>query len=152
MTVRGVDVLRSEGGDGTVGGGSLYGKPDPRFWESYWSGDFASALAHAVAGDRLFPKLWLPGGWAGRYGAYQSQLKALMTMLGQPAGHVRSWKIGEHMALVGPSDHAGFYWVAVWHNSDESADNHHVTARPVHSSVLHITLEVMCFAFARSSG
>jgi 4-hydroxy-tetrahydrodipicolinate synthase len=89
MTVRGVDVLRSAGGDGTVGGGSLYGRPDPQFWESCWRGDFDAAMAHAVAGDRLFPKLWLPGGWAGRYGPYQSQLKALMTMLGQPAGHVR---------------------------------------------------------------
>ncbi|MET0133586.1 MAG: dihydrodipicolinate synthase family protein [Kibdelosporangium sp.] len=89
MSARGVEVLRTEGGDGTVGGGSLFGKPDPAFWESYWQGDLASAEAHAVASDRLFPKLWLPGGWAGRYGAYQSQLKALMGMLGQPAGQVR---------------------------------------------------------------
>ena len=89
MSARGVEVLRTEGGDGTVGGGSLYGKPDPEFWRSYWRGDFDSAAAHAAASDRLFPKLWLPGGWAGHYGAYQSQLKALMGMLGQPAGHVR---------------------------------------------------------------
>jgi dihydrodipicolinate synthase/N-acetylneuraminate lyase len=89
MSVRGVEVLRTEGGDGTVGGGSLHGRPDPRFWESYWRGDYDGPRAHAVAGDRLFPKLWLPGGWAGKYGAYQSQLKALMAMLGQPAGHVR---------------------------------------------------------------
>jgi 4-hydroxy-tetrahydrodipicolinate synthase len=42
-----------------------------------------------VRADRLFPKLWLPGGWAGKYGAYQSQLKAIMQMLGQPGGEVR---------------------------------------------------------------
>lgn len=89
MTARGVEELRTEGGDGTVGGGSLFGRPDPQFWESYWRGDFAPLAGHAEAGDRLFEKLWLPGGWAGKYGAYQSQLKALMTMLGQPAGHVR---------------------------------------------------------------
>jgi dihydrodipicolinate synthase/N-acetylneuraminate lyase len=89
MSVRGLEVLRTEGGDGTVGGGSLHGRPDPEFWESYWRGEYDAPHAHAVAGDRLFPKLWLPGGWAGKYGAYQSQLKALMTMLGQPAGHVR---------------------------------------------------------------
>jgi dihydrodipicolinate synthase/N-acetylneuraminate lyase len=89
MTERGIGVLRTEGGDGTVGGGSLYGKPDPQFWESVWQGDFDSAAAHAARGDALFPKLWLPGGWAGIYGAYQSQLKELMRMLGQPAGHVR---------------------------------------------------------------
>jgi 4-hydroxy-tetrahydrodipicolinate synthase len=89
LSVRGLEVLRTEGGDGTVGGGSLFGRPDPEFWESVWRGEFAGPAAHAEASDRLFPKLWLPGGWAGKYGAYQSQLKALMVMLGQPAGHVR---------------------------------------------------------------
>jgi len=44
---------------------------------------------YAARSDELFPLLWLPGGWAGVYGAYQSQLKELMRMLGQPAGHVR---------------------------------------------------------------
>ena len=89
MSDRGVEVLRTEGGDGTVGGGSLWGRRDPQFWEDYWEGDFAAMQAHAEAADTLFPKLWLPGGWAGIYGAYQSQLKELMRMLGQPAGHVR---------------------------------------------------------------
>jgi 4-hydroxy-tetrahydrodipicolinate synthase len=89
MTVRGVEVLKADGGDGFVGGGSLYGRPDPQFWEDVWRGKFDRPLTHAAAGERLFEKLWLPGGWAGKYGAYQSQLKALMRMLGQPAGHVR---------------------------------------------------------------
>jgi dihydrodipicolinate synthase/N-acetylneuraminate lyase len=89
MSVRGVEVLKTDGGDGLVGGGSLYGRPDPQFWESVWRGEFEAPLAHAEAGERLFDKLWLPGGWAGKYGAYQSQLKELMRMLGQPAGHVR---------------------------------------------------------------
>lgn len=89
MSVRGVEVLRTDGGDGFVGGGSLYGRPDPAFWESVWRGEWDAPLAHARAGDRIFEKLWLPGGWAGKYGAYQSQLKELMRMLGQPAGHVR---------------------------------------------------------------
>lgn len=89
MSARGVDVLRTEGGDGTVGGGSLAGRPDPQFWEDYWAGDFEAMAAYAETTDRLFPKLWLPGGWAGIYGSYQAQLKELMHMLGQPAGHVR---------------------------------------------------------------
>ncbi|MEX1077873.1 MAG: dihydrodipicolinate synthase family protein [Homoserinimonas sp.] len=89
MSARGVDVLRTEGGDGTVGGGSLFGAPDPTFWENYWAGDFEPMERYAEVQDKLFPKLWLPGGWAGIYGGYQSQLKALMHMLGQPAGHVR---------------------------------------------------------------
>jgi len=89
MSVRGVEVLRTEGGDGTVGGGSLYGTPDPKFWEHYWADEFEPMQQYAEKTDRLFPRLWLPGGWAGVYGGYQSQLKALMRMLGQPAGHVR---------------------------------------------------------------
>jgi len=89
MSERGVEVLRTEGGDGFVGGGSLNGRPDPAFWEAYWAGDFAPMQDYAQRADRLFPKLWLPGGWAGIYGSYQAQLKELMRMLGQPAGHVR---------------------------------------------------------------
>jgi len=89
MSARGVEVLRTEGGDGFVGGGSLNGSPDPAFWEHYWAGEFAPMEEYAERADRLFPKLWLPGGWAGIYGSYQAQLKALMHMLGQPAGHVR---------------------------------------------------------------
>lgn len=89
MSERGVEELRTHGGDGTVGGGSLFGRPDPRFWEDYWAGDLEAAREHAVRAEQLFPELWLPGGWAGRFGAYQSQLKALMQMLGQPGGHVR---------------------------------------------------------------
>lgn len=89
MSERGVEVLRTDGGDGTVGGGSLYGRPDPQFWEDVWAGHFDAALTHARRGAALFPKLWLPGGWAGKHGAYQSELKELMRMIGQPAGHVR---------------------------------------------------------------
>ncbi|WP_320671798.1 dihydrodipicolinate synthase family protein [Patulibacter defluvii] len=89
MTRRGLEVLRESGGDGTVGGGSLAGRPDPTFWEDVWAGDFAAAEAYADVVERLFPKLWLPGGWAGHWGAYQSQLKVLMGLLGQPTGHVR---------------------------------------------------------------
>jgi len=90
MSARGVEVLRTEGGDGFVGGGSLNGRSDPEFWENYWRGDFAPMQEYAERADRLFPKLWLPGGWAGHFGSYQAQLKELMRMLDQPAGHVRS--------------------------------------------------------------
>lgn len=90
MTGKGLEVQREFGGDGTVGGGSLAGRPDPEFWENVWKGDFAAAEAYTHDVERLFPKLWLPGGWAGHWGAYQSQLKVLMGMLGQPTGHVRA--------------------------------------------------------------
>lgn len=90
MSVAGLDLLLEHGGDGFIGGGSLFGAPDAGFWENVWRGETEAARAHAVRTEELFPKLWLPGGWGGHFGAYQSQLKALMAMLGQPGGHVRA--------------------------------------------------------------
>ena len=89
MSGEGFEQLLLHGGDGFIGGGTIFGAPDAEFWESYWRGDHEACRAHAVRTDRLFPRLWLPGGWAGKYGAYQSQLKAIMKMLGQPGGEVR---------------------------------------------------------------
>lgn len=89
MTVDGVTELEQHGGDGFIAGGSLRGRQDPAFWDSIWAGDFDAARDYAVKADRLFPKLWLPGGWAGVHGAYQSELKLIMSLLGQPSGHVR---------------------------------------------------------------
>jgi dihydrodipicolinate synthase/N-acetylneuraminate lyase len=89
MSVAGLDFLLEHGGDGFIGGGSLWGAADAEFWEAVWRGDAETAREHAQRTDELFPKLWLPGGWGGQFGAYQSQLKALMKMLGQPGGEVR---------------------------------------------------------------
>ena len=53
------------GGDGTIGGGSLFGRADAEFWEALLARrPRRAALAHAQRTERLFPKLWLPGGWA----------------------------------------------------------------------------------------
>ncbi len=89
MTVRGLEVLRTVGGDGCIGGGSLFGAADAEFWDSFWRGDVAFSEEHARRTEDLFPQLWLPGGWAGVHGAYQSELKAIMAMLGQPGGTTR---------------------------------------------------------------
>jgi 4-hydroxy-tetrahydrodipicolinate synthase len=89
MSVAGLEFLLEHGGDGFIGGGSLWGAPDAEFWEAVWRGELESAREHARRTDELFPMLWLPGGWGGQFGAYQSQLKALMKMLGQPGGEVR---------------------------------------------------------------
>lgn len=89
MSVPGLEFLLEHGGDGFIGGGSLWGSTDAEFWEAVWRGDVEAAREHARRTDELFPKLWLPGGWGGHFGAYQSQLKALMKMLGQPGGEVR---------------------------------------------------------------
>jgi dihydrodipicolinate synthase/N-acetylneuraminate lyase len=89
MTARGLQELRAHGGDGFIGGGSLFGAADAEFWTAYWRGDFAVCEEYARRNEELFPKLWQPGGWAGVHGAYQSELKAIMAMLGQPGGTVR---------------------------------------------------------------
>jgi 4-hydroxy-tetrahydrodipicolinate synthase len=89
MSVAGLEFLLEHGGDGFIGGGSLWGAADAGFWEAVWRGDAETAREHARRTDELFPKLWLPGGWGGQFGAYQSQLKALMKLLGQPGGEVR---------------------------------------------------------------
>jgi dihydrodipicolinate synthase/N-acetylneuraminate lyase len=89
MSVAGLEFLLEHGGDGFIGGGSIWGAADAEFWEAVWRGDVETAREHAQRTDELFPKLWLPGGWGGQFGAYQSQLKALMKMLGQPGGEVR---------------------------------------------------------------
>jgi 4-hydroxy-tetrahydrodipicolinate synthase len=89
MSTQGYALLREAGGDGFIGGGAILGSADPRFWEAHWAGDSAYCEQHAARTDRIFERLWLPGGWRGRFGHYQSQLKAIMAMIGQPGGTVR---------------------------------------------------------------
>lgn len=89
MSRAGYRALTEFGGDGFIGGGAILDDDDPRFWAAHWAGDTAYCEAHAARSDRIFEKLWMPGGWRGRYGHYQSQLKAIMAMIGQPGGTVR---------------------------------------------------------------
>lgn len=89
MTSDGYAAMKAWGGDGTIGGGTIFGAPDAEFWEAHWRGDEETTRVHAARTDRLFEKLWLPGGWVGHFGHYQSQLKVIMAMLGQPGGTVR---------------------------------------------------------------
>ena len=99
MSVEGFERLLADGGDGFIGGGCIFGAPDPEFWEAYWRGDHDACRAHAVRVDRVFPKLWLPGGWGGVFAAYQSQLKAIMSMIGQPGG----WPRRPRLPLTDPA-------------------------------------------------
>jgi len=90
MSQRGLDhMLAGKGGDGIVGGGSLWGRIDLGAQRGFLAGDVEAARAHAIRTDELFPKLWLPGGWAGQHGHYASELKAAMAILGQPGATVR---------------------------------------------------------------
>ena len=90
MVPENLKFMQQYGGDGTIGGGSIYGKADPLFWENYWSGNIEAAQKHSVENEILLGKLWQPGGWRGIYGSYQSQLKAIMKIMGLPGGSVRA--------------------------------------------------------------
>ena len=90
MTPDTLKFMQEVGGDGTIGGGTIFGHLDPQFWNDYWAGDIDAAMEHAKRNEVLLGKLWMPGGWRGRYGAYQSQLKLIMKLIGLPGGHVRA--------------------------------------------------------------
>jgi 4-hydroxy-tetrahydrodipicolinate synthase len=84
-----LDFMLRYGGDGTIGGGSILGRDDTKYWENIWGGDLAKARLHADKNLALLEALWVPGGWAGTWGAYQSQLKKIMEIMGVPGGTVR---------------------------------------------------------------
>jgi 1-pyrroline-4-hydroxy-2-carboxylate deaminase len=90
MVPSNLDFMLRHGGDGTIGGGSIFGRADTIYWEQVWAGDIESARKHAERNLALLEALWLPGGWAGKWGGYQSQLKAIMEMIGVPGGTVRA--------------------------------------------------------------
>lgn len=89
MVPENLEFMMDHGGDGTIGGGSIFGHADPQFWNNFWSGNMEPVIEHAKRNQRLLEALWAPGGWAGKYGAYQSQLKAIMKIMGLPGGEVR---------------------------------------------------------------
>ena len=104
MTTSGFEFLQAHGGDGTIGGGSIFGASDPQFWEDFWNGDLDKSAKHAASTDLLLAGLWAPGGWRGLYGAYQSQLKAIMALMGVPGGTVRPPRLPlidpEYLAVI----------------------------------------------------
>ncbi|NDF02372.1 MAG: dihydrodipicolinate synthase family protein [Actinobacteria bacterium] len=89
MTPSNLDFMTEFGGDGTIGGGSIFGAADPQYWENYWAGNLEPVRAHANRNLKLLEALWEPGGWRGKWGGYQSQLKAIMAIMGAPGGTVR---------------------------------------------------------------
>ena len=88
---RGVRAACSrDGGDGFIGGGTLFGAPDPQFWEDYWRGRPRRRAARTpCAPTGCSRSSGCPAAGAGMYGGYQSQLKAIMKMIGQPGGEPR---------------------------------------------------------------
>jgi 4-hydroxy-tetrahydrodipicolinate synthase len=84
----GIFAVRDLGADGFIGAGALLGPLQPRFFESIWAGDLATAREIARKNTHLMSQISNPD-WSGKYGAPQSQLKAAMNMMGQPGGYPR---------------------------------------------------------------
>ncbi len=85
---RGVEALREVGGDGYIGGGSLFGADDPEFFNAIWRGDYDRALVQARRWQKLYDLTRNPD-WSGKYGPSQSMLKAIMKIQGVDAGYPR---------------------------------------------------------------
>jgi 4-hydroxy-tetrahydrodipicolinate synthase len=84
----GLAVLRGLGGDGNIDGGGLGAAFAVAFYRAFWNGNYAEAELAAERYVALMGQLIRPD-WSGAIGSPQSQIKAAMTMLGQPGGHVR---------------------------------------------------------------
>jgi 4-hydroxy-tetrahydrodipicolinate synthase len=84
----GLAVLRGVGGDGNIDGGALGAAFAVAFYRAFWQGNYAEAEQAAERYVALMSQL-IRSDWSGAIGSPQSQIKAAMTMLGQPGGHVR---------------------------------------------------------------
>ena len=76
------------------------GRPDSGFWEAVWRGNVDDAHASTRGAPTSCPEAWVPGGWGGQFGAYQSQLKVLMGMLGQPGRRPPAASAGDRQASL----------------------------------------------------
>ena len=85
----------------------MFGAPDAEFWEAYWRGDH-ECLPRARGAHRPAVSEALAARRLGRqYGAYQSQLKAIMKMIGQPGGEVRRPRLPVSRSREPRGDQAG---------------------------------------------
>ncbi len=83
---RGVEAMRTVGGDGFIGGWELLGPTLPRFFQAVWAGDYAAAALLGAQERALDLELW-DAAKRPRFGrSFQSQLKAALNLIGVPAG------------------------------------------------------------------
>ncbi|WP_154771168.1 dihydrodipicolinate synthase family protein [Nakamurella alba] len=89
LGARGVEAMRSVGGDGFIGGWELLGRTLPDFFESVWAGDLDRAAELGARERALDLQLW-DEAKRPRFGrSFQSQLKASLNLIGYPAGYPR---------------------------------------------------------------
>lgn len=85
---RGMAFMLEVGGDGNIDGGALGAPFAVPYYNAIWRGDLEAARIHGAEYARLSSRLV---GWdyGGRFASPTAQLKAAMSLLGQPGGHVR---------------------------------------------------------------
>jgi 4-hydroxy-tetrahydrodipicolinate synthase len=84
----GATLIRSHGGDGTMGAGALLGHEQPDFYNHLWRGDEAAAL-RCGARDQVLMEDFFTANLVGRFGSAQAILKAALNALGLPGGFPR---------------------------------------------------------------
>ncbi|WP_129791776.1 dihydrodipicolinate synthase family protein [Sphingosinicella sp. CPCC 101087] len=88
MDDHGLAVLRSCGGDGTMGAGAVLGRVQPDFYNHLWAGDFEAARACGKK-DRVLMDEWYTEDLVGRFGSGPAIMKAALNVRGLPGGRVR---------------------------------------------------------------
>jgi 4-hydroxy-tetrahydrodipicolinate synthase len=86
---RGLAVLRELGGDGNIDGGGIGAIFGSGFYDAVWSADYPRARGLAARYQAVSGAL-VRADYGGRFGSPVAQVKAVMRVLGQPGGFVRS--------------------------------------------------------------
>ncbi|WBX84166.1 dihydrodipicolinate synthase family protein [Sphingosinicella microcystinivorans] len=89
MDEHGLALLRSAGGDGTMGAGAVLGRTHADFYNCLWAGDYAAA-AECGRLDRVIMDEWYTEDLVGRFGSGPAIMKAALNVQGLPGGYVRS--------------------------------------------------------------
>lgn len=89
MNEAGLTMLRTHGGDGTMGAGGVLGRAQTGFYDNLWKGDIEAARAFG-AKDRVLMAEWYTPDLVGKFGSGPAILKAAFEARGIPGGRVRS--------------------------------------------------------------
>jgi 1-pyrroline-4-hydroxy-2-carboxylate deaminase len=85
---RGMALARELGGDGNIDGGGLGAPFAVPYFEALWRDDLQAARPLGAAYTALMGRL-ITADYSGRFASPTAQLKAAMSLLGQPGGRVR---------------------------------------------------------------
>lgn len=88
MNARGIEMVRDEGGVGTMGAGAVLGREHPEFYEAIWRGDDAAARRVAERDGQIM-RDWFRKDLTGRFGSAQAILKTALNLQGLPGGFPR---------------------------------------------------------------